>query len=91
MATTSQMILAGIALLMDTVVLIYSAFIGDKIFQPIYKWYYSFQYSSPPPIDPGIITWVPAVYYGMLLAMWFALVFAMYVMVANKAVYQWGI
>lgn len=90
MATGAQMMVAGIALITDTFLLIYSAFIGDKVFQPLLKWYYSFQYTSQPPIDPGIITWAFPVYYGMLLCMWFALVFVLYWVTVNTATYQYG-
>lgn len=90
MATNSQMILAGLALTVDTVVLIYSAYIGDKIFQPVLTWYYSFPYGKTPPIDPGIITWIPSIYYGMLIAMWFALVFALFYLLYNRVVYPYG-
>jgi hypothetical protein len=91
MATSAQMMAAGLALVVDTFLLIYSAFIGDKVFQPLLKWYYSFQYSSPPVIDPGIITWVFPVYYGMLVCMWFALLFVLYWVTVNRTIYQYEV
>lgn len=84
------MIACGIGAIMDVLLLIYSAYIGDKVFQPIYKWYYSFNYSTTPPIDPGIVTWIPAIYYGMLLGMFFALIFAMYLVSISYNVNEWG-
>ncbi len=90
MATTAQMISAGIALIIDTFLLIWSAFIGDKVFEPIYAWYFSFEYGTNPPIDPGIITWVPSIFFGMLICMWFGLVFALYWMSLNRVVYPYG-
>ena len=88
MATSSQMLMAGIAFVVDTFVLIYSAVVGDKIFQPIFKWYYAFNYGDiPPPIDPGLVTWIPRVYFGMLIFMWFALLLAMAWMTMNRTTY----
>jgi hypothetical protein len=80
MASSAQMLLAGIAFMMDTVVLIVSAIFGDAVFKPLLAWYYSFQYASPPVIDPGIITWIFPVYFLMLLLMWFSLLLSLYLM-----------
>lgn len=84
------MMAGGIALLVDTFLLIYSAFMGDKIFRPIYTWYFSFPYGSNPPIDPGIITWVPTIYYSMLILMWFGLVFSLFYLSLNRVIYPYG-
>ena len=67
MATSAQMLLAGIAFIVDTVVLIVSAIFWDAVFKPLTTWYYSFTYSGPPVIDPGIITWIFPVYFLMLI------------------------
>ena len=87
MATTAQMIGGGIALVVDTVLLAYMTFVGDKVFNPITQWAFSFQYSKQPPFDPGLMTWVFPVFYWMIVCMWFALVFALYLMATNRAVY----
>ena len=47
MASSSQMLMAGLAFVVNTFMLIYSALIGDKIFQPLLTWYYSYQYDKP--------------------------------------------
>lgn len=90
MATSSQMLMAGLAFIVNTFMLIYSALIGDKIFQPLLTWYYSYQYDKTPVIDPGIITWIFPVYYGMLICMWFALLFSLYYLSVNRVANQWG-
>ena len=90
MASSSTMLSAGIADVGCTFTLIYFAYIGDKILQPLLSWYFSIQYSSAPAIDPGVITWVYPIYYGMLLGMWFALQFAMYFVVISKIDYGYG-
>lgn len=90
MATSAQMLAAGIALVSDTFVLIYSAMIGSKIFDPLLHWYYSVPYSSAPPLDPGMITWIFPVYYGMLLCIWFALLAMVYLMSINRVEYPYG-
>ena len=90
MATSAQMLLAGIAFIVDTVVLIVSAIFGDAVFKPLLIWYYSFQYSSPPVIDPGIVTWMPVIYFGMLIIIWFTLLLSMYLMVVRDVTYPGG-
>lgn len=90
MATSAQMLLAGLAFIVNTLVLIISAVTGDVVFKPILTWYYSFQYTSTPPIDPGIIWWVFPVYYAMLIGIWFALLYSLYSMTVAKVDYQYG-
>jgi hypothetical protein len=90
MATSAQMSLAGIAFIVDTVVLIVSAIFWDAVFKPLTTWYYSFTYSGPPVIDPGIITWIFPVYFLMLILMWFALLLSLYLMVVRDVSYPGG-
>lgn len=84
------MLLAGLAFIVDTVVLLISAIWGSAVYKPLLTWYYSFDYSATPPIDPGTIWWIGAVYYGMLIAMWFALLFSMYAMIIYRVDYRYG-
>ena len=90
MASSSTMLLAGLAFIVDTVVLIISAIWGSVVFKPLLTWYYSFNYTSTPPIDQGIIWWVFPVYYGMLIAMWFALLISLYIMSIQRVDYPYG-
>jgi len=90
MASSAQMLMAGLALVVDTMVLLISAVWGSAVFQPLLTWYYSFEYTSTPPIDPGIIWWVFPLYYTMLIVMWFALVYSLYVMSIARVDYQYG-
>lgn len=90
MASTATMILAGIAYAVCTFTLIWCAFIGDKIFQPLAKWYYSFNYGTQPPIDPGMLNWIWPAYYGVLILMWIGLTYALYSVVISRVTYQYG-
>jgi len=90
MASSSTMLLAGLAFITDTVVLLISAIWGSAVFKPLLTWYYSFNYTSAPPLDPGIIWWVFPVYYGMLIAMWFALLASLYLMSIQRVDYPYG-
>ena len=90
MAASKKMIALGIGAVMDILLLIYSAFIGDKIFQPIFHWVYSFKYTSTPVIDPGIISWIPAMYFGMLIGILFAIVFVMFLISVSDQTNQYG-
>lgn len=89
MATTGQMMAAGIADLVCTVVLIWFAFLGSKIYTPLLSWAFSIKYASPPPINPGLFNWAFAGYYGLLICCWIAIQVAMYFLVMNRAVYQY--
>jgi hypothetical protein len=84
------MIALGVGIVMDILLLIYSAYLGDKIFQPIFHWVYSFKYSSTPVIDPGILTWVPAVYFGMLIGMLVAMIFVAFLISVSDQTNQYG-
>jgi hypothetical protein len=90
MASSNKMIALGIGIVMDILLLIYSAYIGDKIFQPIFHWVYSFKYTSTPIIDPGILTWIPAVYFGMLIAMLIAMIFVAFLIAISDQTNQYG-
>ena len=90
MASSSQMLLSGLAFIVNTLVLIISAIWGSAVFQPLLTWYYSFEYVSTPPIDPGMIWWVFPAYYGMLIAMWFALLYSLYSMTVSRVDYGYG-
>lgn len=87
MATSGQMLLAGAAFIVNTFVLIVSAVWGGAVWKIIMTWYYSVPYSKTPPIDPGIVTWIPTLYYSLLLVMWFALLGAIVFMVINSHYY----
>jgi hypothetical protein len=85
-----MMLMAGLALLVDTVVIIISVIWSSAIINPLTTWYYSFQYTSPPPIDPGIITPVWPIYYGMLICIWFALLYCVYAASISEITYPYG-
>jgi hypothetical protein len=90
MASSGAMLLAGLAFITDTVVLIISAIWGSAVIKPLMTWYYSFNYGTQPPLDPGIIWWIWPVYYWMLIAMWFALLISLYYMSIVRVDYQQG-
>jgi CHASE1-domain containing sensor protein len=90
MAASNKMIALGIGAVMDILLLIYSAFIGDKIFQTIFHWVYGFKYTSTPVIDPGIISWIPAMYFGMLIGILFAIIFVMFLISVSDQTNQYG-
>jgi hypothetical protein len=90
MAVSARMLLAGLAFMTDTVVLIISALWADVVFHPLFTWYYSFQYTKTPVIDPGVIWWIGPVYFGMLICMWLALLYSLYAMSIQTVDYQYG-
>jgi len=90
MATSREMMLAGIAFTVDTFVLVVSAIWGSAVFKPLLSWYYSVPYAKPPPLDPGMVTIIPPLYFSLLLVIWFALLAAIVYMVMNRQVYPYG-
>ena len=89
MASTGQMIGAGIADLVCTFTLIYFAFLGSRIFTPIIDWAFSIQYASAPVINPGLVNWAYPMYYGLLVCIWIAIQVALFFMVINRETYQY--
>ena len=90
MASSGAMMLAGLAFVTDTVVLIISAIWGSAVIKPLMTWYYSFNYGTTPALDPGIIWWIWPVYYSMLILMWIALLISLYYMSIVRVNYQQG-
>jgi hypothetical protein len=87
MATSSQMLLAGIAFFVNTFVIIVSAIWGGAVWKPLMTWYFSVPYNKAPPLDPGIVTWIPSLYFAVLGAIWFALLGALIFMSINRREY----
>lgn len=90
MAESSKMISLGVGVVLDIFVLIVLAYAGDKVFQPLEHWLYSFQYKSAPLLDPGLISWVPSVFFAMLIGCLIALFFVMYLVAVSEQVNQYG-
>lgn len=90
MAASSKMIACGIGVVLDIFVLIVFAYAGDKIFQPLEHWLYSFKYTSTPLLDPGLISWVPSMFFGMLIGCLIALLFVMWLISVSEQVNQYG-
>ena len=90
MAASAKMIACGIGVLLDIFILIVFAYAGDKIFQPLEHWLYSFTYTSTPLLDPGLISWVPSMFFGVLIACLIALFLVMYLVAISEQVNQYG-
>lgn len=89
MATTGQMIGAGIADLVCTFTLIYFAYLGSRIFTPIINWVFAVQYVSEPVINPGLVDWAYPMYYGLLIAIWIVIQIALFFVVINREIYSY--
>ena len=90
MASAAKMLLAGLCLLIDTVVIMIMIIVGDQVFKPITQWALSFQYGKTPPIDPGMINWAFPVFFGVCIAIWFALLYSVYAMAISDIAYPYG-
>jgi ABC-type multidrug transport system permease subunit len=90
MAASAKMIALGIGVVLDIFILIVFAYVGDKVFNPLEHWLYSFTYTSAPLLDPGLISWVPSMFFGVLIGCFFALFFVMYLVAVSEQTNQYG-
>ena len=88
MVSMYRMAMAGIAFIVNTVALILFAAIGDKVFTPLMTWYYGFHWNITF-FNPGIVTWIFPVFYGMLLVLWFVLLYCVVSMIIQKEAYPY--
>jgi hypothetical protein len=77
MASGVRMLVAGIMVVTNTIILLLFAFAGGAVFGPVYSWL-SLQKMTNPTINPAIVQWFPAVFYGFLIVLEFVLIFNLY-------------
>jgi hypothetical protein len=90
MTSSPRMLLTGIAFLVNTVVLVISAVFFDPVWSGLTYAIYGIKYSKAPVIDPGITVFIPGLYFGMLLCMWFALLYCVYMESIRREDYPYG-
>ena len=87
MASTVRMLAAGLSLAGNTVALIIWALAGGSVFTAIMKWYSTWQYSSPPVIDPSLVQWIFPAFFSLLLALEVILIYAVYQTIFSRKTY----
>lgn len=90
MASSARLLLTGIALVVNTVVIIISAFMFDMVWAALTVATLGFVYTSTPKLDPGMTLIIPAIYFGMLLCMWFALLYSAYMQATRVEDYSYA-
>lgn len=86
MASGVRMLVAGISLVTNTVVLLLFTFAGGAVFGPVFSWL-----SLQPKvgvINPAIVQWFPAFFYGFLLVLEIVLIFNLYMQTVASRTYQ---
>jgi len=86
MASGVRMLVAGIMLVTNTIILLLFALAGGAVFGPIYSWL-----SIQPKvgvINPAIVQWFPAAFYGFLLILEIVLIFNLYMQTVASRTYQ---
>jgi hypothetical protein len=83
-------LLSGLALIVDTFVLFTLAWVWSVIFNPIFSWAASFQYSKAPVLDIGQLTPIPGIFYGLLIVLWIALVACLIYALTSDVDYGFG-
>jgi drug/metabolite transporter (DMT)-like permease len=67
MATTFEVMLAGLALILNTIVLLVMYFVGNTILGPVYDFAGSYFAENPPIIPMTEISYMPSAIVGLLL------------------------
>lgn len=86
MASGVRMLVAGIMLVTNTIVMLLFALAGGAVFGPIYSWL-----STQPKtgvINPAIVQWFPAAFYGFLIVLEIVLIFNLYMQVVASRTYS---
>jgi len=87
MASGIRMLVAGIMVVTNTIILMMFALAGGAIFSPIFSWL-SQQKMANPVINPAIVQWFPAVFYGFLIVLELVLIFNLYMQTVAVRTYQ---
>ena len=87
MASTIRMLAAGLSLAGNTFALIIYALAGGSVFTPIFKWYSSWNYATPPVIDPQQVQWIPSAFFALLIILEIILIYAVVQTVFSKKTY----
>lgn len=88
MASTSEMLFAGIFLIVNTVVIGAFALIGGPIFGALTNFISTFPFAADSPLKPTLIQWIPGFFFMFLVVVEIALIIRLGYVVVSKTDYQ---
>jgi len=88
MASTSELLSAGIFLIVNTMVIAAAVIMGGPVFGFLMDFVSNYNYASNNPLPPSMIQWIPGFFFMMLLVLEIALVIRLGYVVVSKTDYQ---
>jgi hypothetical protein len=90
MASTSEMLRAGLFLLVNTMVIGACLIVGGPLFGALSTFVSNFHYAENTPLPPTLVQWIPGFFFTMLLVLELFLVIRLAYVVISKTDYQGG-
>jgi Ca2+/Na+ antiporter len=88
MASTSELLSAGIFLVANTLVIAVCSVVGGPIFGSLTSFVSSFSYAANSPLKPQIVQWIPGFFFTLLLILEIVLIIRLAYVVVSKTNYQ---
>jgi hypothetical protein len=88
MATTSELLHAGVFLIANTLAIAVCVVAGGPIFGVLTNFVSTFSYAPNNPLSPSLVQWIPGFFFGMLLILELVLIIRLGYVVVNKVDYQ---
>ena len=88
MASTSELLVAGMFLLVNTIVIAIYVLIGGPLFGSIFSWISLQKFAPDSLMNPTMIQWIPSFFFGFLLVLEIVLIVRLAFVVVSKTDYQ---
>jgi hypothetical protein len=88
MASTMELLSAGIFLLVNTMVIGACALIGGPLFGILSGFVSNYEYAANNPLPPSLVQWIPGFFFTMLLIIEIVLIIRLAYVVVSKTDYQ---
>jgi hypothetical protein len=87
MATTYELLQAGVFLVANTIAIAVCVIAGGPIFGILTNYVSTFNYAANNPLSPTLVQWIPGFFFGMLLILEIILIIRLGYVVVNKTDY----
>ena len=88
MASTSELLSAGIFLIVNTIVIGAASLMGGPVFGYLTTFVSKYPYAANNPLPPSLVQWIPGFFFLMLLILELALIIRLAFVVVSKTDYQ---
>lgn len=88
MASTSEMLFAGLFLVVNTVVIGTFILLGGPVFGFLSDYVSNYNYAAGNPLSPTLVQWIPGFFFTMLIIIELALIIRLAYVVVSKTDYQ---